>query len=345
MSLINKIKKNSTLKHTSVLSESILFNEKDMIPTNVPVLNVALSGQLDGGFIPSVTIWAGESKRFKSLFSLLMVKAYLNKYPDAIVIFYDSEFGTPKAYFESLNLPKDQILHCPITNVEQLKFDLVKQLDLIERGDKVIVVVDSLGNLASKKEVEDALDEKSTQDMSRARMIKSVFRIITPILTLKDIPLIVVNHVYKEQGTMYPKDIMSGGTGPMLSADNVYIIGRQQEKDGTEIVGYNFIINVEKSRFVKEKSKIPITVSFESGISKWSGLMDIALELGFVVKPNSGWYSKVNQETGEVEDKKYRLKDTENSDFWNPILNSEKFKEAVYNKYSVSAHKLIEDEE
>jgi hypothetical protein len=42
----------------------------------------------------------------------------------------------------------------------------------------------------------------------------------------------------------------------IIQPDNIFILGHQQEKDGTEIVGYNFIINVEKSRYVKEKSKI-----------------------------------------------------------------------------------------
>jgi hypothetical protein len=84
--------------------------------------------------------------------------------------------------------------------------------------------------------------------------------------------MVVVNHTYKEIG-MFPKDIVGGGTGSYYSADNIYILGRQQDKDGTEIVGYHFIINVEKSRYVKEKSKIPISVSFEGGIQKYSGLL------------------------------------------------------------------------
>ena len=134
------------------------------------------------------------------------------------------------------------------------------QLNNIERGDRLIVIVDSVGNLASRKEVEDAIDGKSVADMSRAKQLKSLFRMVTPHLTMKDIPMVVVNHTYKEIG-LYPKDIVSGGTGVYYSADNIYIIGRQQEKEGTEVTGYNFIINVEKSRHVREKSKIPVEVS------------------------------------------------------------------------------------
>ena len=115
-------------------------------------------------------------------------------------------------------------------------------------------------------------------------------------------------------------------------------------RSGNELAGYNFIINVEKSRYVREKSKVPITISFDSGISKYSGLIDIALELGFVTKPSMGWYSKVDVESGEVEDKKYRLKDTSNKDFWDSLLNSKKFKDAVYNRYAISSHSVISDD-
>src|SRR5690606_16106051 len=125
---------------------------------------------------------------------------------------------------------------------------------------------------------------------------------ITPHLTLKDIPLFAINHIYMTQ-EMYAKAIVGGGTGLYYSADNIYIVGRQQEKDGTEVSGYNFVINVEKSRFVKEKSKVLLNVTFDKGINKWSGLLPIALETGHVVKPKVGWYAKVNTETGEIEGK------------------------------------------
>lgn len=334
MSLLDKLKKNSTIKDTAILSKSKFFSEKDMIPTAVPMINVALSGRLDGGIVPGLTMWAGPSKHFKTAFSLLMAKSYMDKYPEAVLLFYDSEFGTPIKYFETFGIDMDRVLHTPLTDIEQLKFDVMNQLQEIQRGDKLMIVLDSIGNLASKKEVEDALNEKSVADMSRAKQVKSLFRMVTPHLTLKDIPMVVVNHTYKEIG-MFPKDIVGGGTGSYYSADNIYILGRQQEKDGTEIVGYNFIINVEKSRHVKEKSKIPVNVSFDGGINKWSGLLDLALESGHVTKPSNGWYAKVNQDTGEIGDKK-RYDATQTAEFWKDILADETFQEFVRKKYEIA---------
>jgi len=341
MSILDKIKKNSSIKESAILSKSKFFTQKDMIPTAVPAVNIALSGKLDGGLTPGLTMWAGPSKHFKTAFSLLMAKSYLDKYEDAALLFYDSEFGTPQSYFDSLGIDTERVLHTPITDIEQLKFDIMNQLTNLERGEHVIIVVDSIGNLASKKEVEDALDQKSVADMSRAKQVKSLFRMITPHLTMKDIPMIVVNHTYKEIG-MFPKDIVGGGTGSYYSADNIFILGRQQEKDGSEITGYNFIINVEKSRYVKEKSKIPVNVSFDGGINKWSGLLDLALESKHVIKPSNGWYSKVDSD-GVLEDKKYREKETNTAEFWLPILKQKSFRDFVENKYRVAASEIMQD--
>jgi RecA/RadA recombinase len=343
MSILDKIRKNSTIKDTAILANSKFFTKKDMIPTSIPVINVALSGRLDGGLTPGLTMWAGPSKHFKTAFSLLMAKSYMEKYSDAVLLFYDSEFGTPQSYFDSFGIDTARVVHTPIMNVEQLKFDIMAQLENIDREDRVIIVIDSIGNLASKKEVEDALDGKSVADMSRAKQIKSLFRMVTPYLTMKDIPMVVVNHTYMEIG-MFPKAIVGGGTGSYYSADNIFILGRQQEKEGAEVVGYNFIINVEKSRYVKEKSKIPVSVSFNGGISRWSGLLDIALESGHVVKPSNGWYSKVDED-GVVEDKKYRVKETDSKDFWMPILKQNSFIEFVKNKYQVAHDSILKDED
>jgi hypothetical protein len=223
-----------------------------------------------------------------------------------------------------------------VTDVEQLKFDVMNQLQNIERGDRVMIVIDSIGNLASKKEVEDALEQKSVGDMTRAKQIKSLFRMVTPHLTLKDIPMVVVNHTYKEIG-MFPKDIVGGGTGSYYSADNIYILGRQQEKDGQDLVGYNFIINVEKSRYVREKARIPVTVRFDGGISRYSGLLDMALESGHVTKPSMGWYAKVDRSTGAIESKKWRLADTDCPEFWASILADDTFKQWVRDNYQFSS--------
>ncbi len=340
---MDKLKKNSKIKSSDVLSKSVFFSDKEMTPTEVPMVNVALSGDPDGGLSPGLTVLAGPSKHFKTSFALLMAGAYLKEHEDAVLLFYDSEFGSPQSYFESFGIDTDRVLHTPITDVEQLKFDLVGQLENIERNDKVIVVIDSIGNLASKKELEDALNEKSVADMSRAKALKGLFRMVTPYLAMKNIPLLAVNHTYQEIG-LFPKAIVSGGTGIYYSADNIWILGRQQQKQGTEVKGYNFVINVEKSRFVKEKSKIPITVTWEGGIAPYSGLLDVALAGGYVQKPNVGWYCRVDTETGELVQPKVREKDTLTEEFWKPIFDGTNFKEFLKGHYQIGHKPLLDIE-
>ncbi len=341
MSIMDKLKKNSKLKATEVLSESKFFNEKDMVTTDVPMVNVALSGSIDGGLAPGLTVLAGPSKYFKTSFALLMASAYMKKYPEAVMLFYDSEFGSPQSYFEQFDVNAERVLHTPITNVEELKFDLIAQLEGMDRDDKVIVVIDSIGNLASKKEMEDAINEKSVADMSRAKALKGLFRMATPYLAMKNIPLLAVNHTYMEIG-LFPKAIVGGGTGIYYSADQIWILGRRQNKKGTEITGYDFVINVEKSRYVKEKSKIPISVSWEGGVEKYSGLLDVAMAGGYVSKPGAGWYCPVNRETGELIEPKKREKDTLTPEFWDPIFAKTDFKDFVQKQYSIGHQSLVD---
>lgn len=473
--LLDKLRKSGTITSSGILSKSVYFSSKETITTSLPILNIAFSGKLDGGYTAGITILAGASKSFKSIMGLYAMQAYLEKYQDGIALFYDSEFGTPPEYMYSLGIDTDRVIHIPVTNIEELTFDMTKRLQDIQRGDKVFIFVDSLGNLASKREFENAVNENSAKDMSRAQTIKSFFRIVTPHITMKDIPCFVINHVYAEQG-LFPRTIVSGGclipgtevimangtlkkiedikvgdmvktlygdkkvyhtwtpktlgnghpkcfklifsdgykvtcsethkfmtpegkwieakditegsylrmpdntkvmvvditdvgnkdvydisvkdaehyilknglvshnSGPMLSANTIFIITKSQEKSGTEIIGYNFNITIEKSRFVREKSKFSFTALYDTGIQKYSGLLDIALESGDVIKPSNGWYARVDTETGEVFGK-LRLKDTYSDEFWEPILKSEHFTNFIKNRYMLCAKQMEQHEE
>jgi hypothetical protein len=226
-----------------------------------------------------------------------------------------------------------------------MKSDVMNQLNELTVSDKVMIIVDSLGNLASSKEINDALDDKNVADFSRSKSFKSFFRMITPQLSIKDIPFVAIAHTYDTM-EMYSKKVVSGGTGLMYSSDWVIIVGKQQEKDGTDLIGYNFVLNIEKSRLVKEKSKIPLQVSYDGGISTWSGLLELALESGHVVKPSKGWYSRVNIDTGEVEEKKWREADTNCSDFWMQVMSDKSdnsFPNWVESKYKIANSKMLDD--
>jgi len=480
--ILDKLKKNCRIKEADILADSQFFNNDNPVSTEVPMINVALSGALNGGLLSGTTLLCGESKHFKCLgpntpitiykkeyekiqttykqlhellgqdpnieyfvkshtgnytkilaicqkksntysidfdngvsfvagdkhsfmnmidqsvctdelipgeriktltgstkvvarydfkedqdvydimvgdphwytndeqhgiihhntsFALLIASAYLKKYPDAALIFYDTEFGSPQSYFSSFGIDLNKVLHVPIKNIEELKFELVNQLEQIDKKEKVIIIVDSFGNIASKKELDDALNEKSVADMSRAKALKGLFRMITPYLATKDIPLLGICHIYQDMG-LFPKSIVSGGKGLYYAADNIWMIGRQQDKVGTEIQGYHFIINIEKSRFLKEKSKIPISVSWEGGIEKWSGLLEVAKELGYVKNEKQGWWCAFDPATQTALTGNLRAAATMTKEFWqDTIFAKTDFADAVKKHYTISLKYML----
>lgn len=342
--LLSKLLSAGSLGST-LLSDSEIFKEKDSIVTELPILNIAFSGKVDGGIAPGLTILAGESKTFKTALALYCMKAYLNKYDDALGILYDTEFGITPEYIKTFGIDPARVIHVPTEHIEQLKFDFMKKLDAIAKGDHVFFMVDSIGMLASKKEVEDAASEKSVADMSRAKALRSLLRLITIQLSTKSLPCFMINHVYTEIG-MFPKTIIPGGTAVTYSANQIFVITKSQDKSSEgDLDGWKFTINIFKSRYVREKAKLPFTVHYEGGIQKYSGLLDIALELGAVVKPSMGWYSRVTLETGEIESKKWRAKDTDYFEFWDPMLKSTMFKQKIKDKYQLTGGSMVTDAE
>jgi len=344
--LLEKMLKTGSTKTSSVLSTSPFFNQKDVTPTELPILNIAFSGSLDGGLLPGLTVIAGASKTFKTMLSLYCMKAYLNKHPEGIALLYDSEFGITPEYIQSFDIDIDRVVHIPIKDAEELKFDLIQKLETLSSKDDVFVMIDSIGNLASKKELEDAQNEKSVADMSRAKGFKSLFRMITPYLTTRSIPCVAVNHTYKEIGGMFPKDIISGGTGILYSANQAFILSKAQEKDGKDLAGWKFTINIEKSRYVREKAKLPFVVTYEDGIQKWDAIFDLALEAGFIDKPKVGWYQIIDPDTGEVSEKNYRLAEVLQSDeYFERLAQNDKFKKFVEKKFKLAAPQIKKKEQ
>ena len=139
--------------------------------------------------------------------------------------------------------------------------------------------------------------------------------------------------------------VVTHNTAVTYASNQIFVITKAQEKDGSDLAGWKFTINIHKSRFVREKSKLPFTVMYEGGISKWSGLMDIALESGHVIKPKNGWYAWVNLDTGEVSEKNVRMADTNNKEFWSKIINQESFRDYIYNRYNMASSSILNKEE
>ena len=340
-SLADRLKKNTTVKATDTFGKVDIVR-REPAPTAALPLNLALQGAFDGGVTPGITMFAGPSRHFKTNMALVCAAAWMQKYPDSLMLFYDSEFGAKQSYFESAGVDTDRVIHTPIKNVEELKFDMYKQLEALEPSDNVIIVIDSVGNLASKREVDNAENQNSAADMTRAKEIKSLWRIVTPYFESLGIPCIVINHTYNTM-EMFSKTVVSGGQGNILAANDIIVLGRQQDKDKKtkELKGYNFILNIEKSRTVREGKKIPLLVHFEGGLMSYASLLDIAVEAGLATPMSGPWYAFVDPETGEIDDKKFMRKDTVKAEFWEDKLSDPKFTGAIERFYRLDANSLI----
>lgn len=352
-SLIERMKKighTEMVKLSDTIDRSVVLNNRPEIVTDIPAINIALSGEPDRGMTSGILMIAGPSKHFKTLYGLIVCAAYMKKHEDAVMIFYDNEGGGARSYFESVGIDPSRVLHVPFSDIESLRSDAAQKLSAtaegaIKRGEHAIIFIDSIGNAASSKEIRDAENEHGAADMTRAKTLKSFWRVITSRLMMLDIPLVAINHTYSSQG-MYPTDVVSGGSGGIYGANDIWIIGKSQIKDEEGLAGFRFTIKIEKSRRVKEKSKIPIDVTYRGGISKYTGLLDMAQDVGIITKPVRGRYTRqlIDRETGEIiPDRNWLMGEIEEAPakFFEPLLTQSRFPELIKAKYQAIQGRLL----
>lgn len=318
----------------SILTQSKFFDKAPLCKTDTPLINALLSGHLDGGLTAGVTMLVGDSRTFKTNMCLYLISQYLKANPEAIMIFVDSEFGAASSYFDSFGIDKDRVIHIPVEDIEQMTFECVQILEEVKKDDKVVFLIDSVSQVSSKKEAADALEGKGTTDMTRARTLNSFWRIVTPKLNLKGVPLYAINSFYSDISNKYAEPIIKGGKQGFLSADAVWFVTRAQEKDDEGLKGFKFTYKAMKSRFVKEGSKFPITVTFDGGIDKYSGIWDLLRESELVAMPSNAWYT-VSEKLGlgYNPEQKLRRADLETPEFMEKAVKTEVFRTYVREKY------------
>lgn len=338
-SLMSRLLEASGNVHADTLQDSEIINNGDCFSTAVKGINIALSGELNGGMSPGLLQIVGESKSFKTLFMLVIAKAYLDKYPEAEFLLFDSEFGASKKYFESVGIDPNRVGHLPIKSVEDLRTQANKIMDKMTRGDKVFFGVDSLGLLPSSKEVKDAISGNEAADLTRARAMNSFFRTVVVQLVPLDVPMVVVNHSYDSIGGFIPTKTVKGGKNSYLASNDIWMITRANDRETSgekELIGYRFTIGIEKSRTVKEKSKIPIMVSMEQGIDTYSGLLDIAEEGGFITRPTKQKYEYKGEIVGS---------EKETNKFLDKLILDPAFDDFIKKTYKQAGKSLIQKKE
>lgn len=323
----------------AALSEPGICEKEIICPMPIPLLNIANSGRIDGGLVEGIKMIVGDSRCYKSGFLVMDAVAFLNHSPDAVVIFADSEKGASKPLWEQYGADMDRVLYLPVFTVEDMTHKVTALLDEFEPGQPVMLVIDSLGLLASNKEKNDALAGESKADFTRAKAINSFWRIVLGYVNRLQMPISYINRGYDDMGNQYAELIIGGGKNTKLSADVIWNITRSQLKDGKELAGWSFNIGIYKSRHCREKVKLPVEIYYNGGIDKWSGMLEIARLSGFVDMPSSGWYT-YTEKSGLFSDKKYRKSEMDEN-FWMPLLENPDFVEHVNNMFNLHSRKLI----
>ena len=281
---------------TSILADGQSSGEfSGYVDTGCYMLNAAMSGSLYGG-IPNnkVTAFAGESATGKTFFVMGCVKAFLDANPDAGVMYYDTEAAVTKDMMESRGIDTNRVMISEPQTIQEFRTKALKAIDLYETTPKdkrppFMFVLDSLGLLSTTKELEDIADGKETRDMTKAQVIKAAFRVLTLKLARAGIPMLVTNHVYEVIGSYIPMKEMGGGTGLKYAASTIVYLGKKKERDNTtkEIVGNIIKCTTFKSRLSKENQVAEVLLTYDKGLDKYYGMIELAIDAGIFEKKGS----------------------------------------------------------
>ena len=274
-------------QYASKVSDGMLGSVNEYIDTGSYILNALISGSIHKG-LPSnkITAFAGESATGKTFFILGIVRQFLTDNPSGGVLYFESESALTSDMIEERDIDTKRFIQLPVATIQDFAQQASRIVDKhIEKSEApLLLCLDSLGMLSTAKEVEDITDGANKVDMTKARIVKGTFRVLTLKLAKAGIPLLVTNHTYKQVGTMFPQDVMGGGSGLQYAASSIVFLSRRKEKVGTDVIGNVIHCKNFKSRLAKENKKIDVLLTYDQGLNRHYGLLDLAEKYDIIKK-------------------------------------------------------------
>ena len=276
-SLVKHLLKESDNDLASVVSSGIVGDCSTYISTGSYSLNALLSGSMYGG-VPSnkITCLAGQESVGKTFFALSIAKNFLEENKENVIVYFESEGALTTNMITERGLDPDRIIVLPVATVEEFRTQCIKMVDGLDKDTKVMMFLDSLGNLSTRKEMEDSASGSDKRDMTRAPVVRGTFRTIALKLATKNIPLIITNHTYEKVGAYVPTQEISGGGGIKYAASVIVTLRKKKFKDGTEVLGNIIKMKLVKGRLTKEESTIEAMLDYQTGLDQYYGLVEIA---------------------------------------------------------------------
>lgn len=265
------------------------FPTTGFVDTSSYALNALISASIYGGLPDNrSTMFAGEQSTGKTYLTLGTVQNFLNEDPDAICVWYDTEFALDEEMLSRRGVDTNRLILQQPETLQQFRSEAFKTISEYEKVSeksrpKMMIVLDSLGQLPTQKEVEDALKGVDVRDMTKAQVIKSVFRILTLKMGKLNIPMVVCNHTYDSMDQYKPKEI-SGGSGSKYAASSIITLSKAKDKEGDDVVGNIITATTYKSRYSRESQKVKLKLNFETGLDRYYGLLELGEEAGVFKK-------------------------------------------------------------
>ena len=294
MSFIKDLVKASGNEYAGIVSDGIAAGDVDsFIDSGSYIFNALLSGSLYGGLPKNkITAIAGESATGKTFFALGMCNQFLEDNPDAAVIYFESESALSRQMIEDRGIDSNRVVIVPVITVQQFRNQAINILDrYLETPEDdrppMMFCLDSLGMLSTTKEIEYTAEGKETKDMTRAQITKGAFRVLTLKLGRAGVPMIVTNHTYDVIGSMFPQKEMGGGSGLKYAASSIIYLSRRKEKEGKEVIGNIIHCKNAKSRLTVENRIVDVKLTYDKGLDRHYGLLDLALASGVFEKSST----------------------------------------------------------
>jgi RecA/RadA recombinase len=336
---IKHLIKESQNDMATVVSAGIVGDCSTFVDTGSFSLNALTSGSMYGG-VPSnkITCFAGSEAVGKTFITLSIAKNFLDQDKKNLVIYFESEGALTKDMIEERGLDIDRIGLFPVATVEEFRTQCVRIIENSGKNEgKMMIFLDSLGNLSTMKEMGDVAGGSDKRDMTRAPMIRGTFRTLSLMLSKHNIPLIITNHTYDAIGSMFPKKEISGGGGIKYAASTIVTLARRKHKDGTNVIGNIIKAKLVKGRMTKEESVIEMMLDYEKGLDKYYGLVSIAEKYDIFKKVSTRFETpsgKAFEKTIVNDPEKYFTKDV-----------MEQLEKAVFKEFNYGSKRGIKNDD